>query len=290
MSIKTIIDKRNIIIIAMAIGCGAIIAGIIASLIHDNPTFNIISISLLTFGGAAFGSAVSSIISEYATRKLEDEIKGIVQEGYDKHLDLDEELIRNYRKTLYLYHVTNIPTSERNPNFVWRVTRLNFASSMAFGKLYIPEVKVIIENDQENASVSLHSYCYNGYIKQDRRRLLICTTSLTAQEPIGIYIFPEFGAGHGKARPGIVTIQTYGYTNAVSPCIISYNPLNKNDDQIEPNTNVGVCETDYEKLEIMWKREFKQLHFDILPRINHWANPISPSKSEQEDSMGEKAG
>ena len=210
-----------------------------------------------SIGGAIAGAAMSAGVGYVLTRDIESEIKQIVKEGYENSLELDEKIISDYRKKYYLYHVTSI-----DGNFVWRLAILDFKESTAFGKLITKATTI-----QDGLKFQ---YSYKGHIKTNDKRLILCSTR--ANEPSGIYVFPEFGDDRQTLSSGIACIHTWDSHNSFSQCVLSANPLNDDDEKQAANTVTTMDEKYFKSMNTHWKNNLKSRLYHILPLIYHKDN------------------
>jgi len=184
----------------------------------------IIDVSVLSsIGGALFGASLGVFIGRLSTADLTEDLKRLVREGVIDSFVSDEEQLSSYRKNWYLYHLTRM-----DGKWLWRHTCIDFSKSQTPGRL-TSETYLLNQDDEPKY------YTVEAGIR-DERFILFLRDKATEEPPL-IYVFPWAGSGVQPYNLGIVVLQTWDRTDAISRTFICSKPL-------EDHTQIGTLPAD----------------------------------------------
>jgi hypothetical protein len=158
----------------------------------------------------------------------------------------DEERIKNFRQKWHHYHVTKMGNK-----YLWRHAIFDFSRLDVKGRL---TGEVVFTN---KAGEKLRYHVEAG-MRDDR---WVCLAKpIIGNEPTMVEIQPFMGQYYFENQFGVAVIETWDSEFALTPTIMSKNPINGTDgiETIPPAIS--------EELDKMWESGFKKMHI-ILPRI-----------------------
>jgi hypothetical protein len=168
---------------------------------------------LIAVGGALFGTSLGSFVGLLSNQAHEERLQDheqslnrLVREGVNYSFVSDDEKIEPYRIKWNLYHVTQMEGW-----WVWRKATLDFTKSKTPGRL-TSRTYLLDENRKPQY--------YTVEAGRRRQRFIVFLTSETTEEPVTTYVFP-FVEVFAPTYYGVVFLQSWDQTTAISPAIIS---------------------------------------------------------------------
>ena len=175
----------------------------------------------------------------------------------------EEEVIRHFRKKWHHYHVTLM-----DGEYVWRHGIYDFGQFHVKGRLAAEAVYT-------DARGNKTPYRVEAGMRDQRLVCLIKTT--VGKEPTFVEIQPLMGLSFQPRFYGIAVLQTWDGTFALTPTIMSLQPVHECD--IDEDIRGEMAE----RFDKTWLDGFSSMH-EILPRIN-LMNVSSATFSSNENNV-----
>jgi hypothetical protein len=204
---------------------------------------------MLAVGGALFGNSLGSFIGRVSNQAHEERLQAheerlsnLVREGVKDSFVSDEEKIADARLKWHIYHVTQM-----SDKWVWRHSTLDFTKSQTPGRL---TSKTYLLDKRKRR----HPYSVEAGRRDER--FIIFLKSEASEEPVITYVFPYMGLSFLSPRHhGVVFIQTWDGTHAISPAILSPEVL-------YDHAKEGTLPDEIARsLDREWRREIHRLNY-----------------------------
>jgi len=214
---------------------------------------------ILAVGGALFGNSLGSIIGRFSNQAHEERLKAheerlrkLVREGVQDSFVSDEEKLADARLKWHIYHVTQM-----SDKWGWRHATLDFTKSQTPGRL---TSKTYLLDKRKRR----HPYSVEAGRRDER--FIIFLKSQASEEPVITYIFPYMGWSFLSPRHhGVVFIQTWDGTHAISPAILSPEVL-------YDHAKEGTLPDEIARsLDREWRREMHRLSY-VFPGTSNMAS------------------